>query len=302
MRNNRQYLIVGLFVIITATVLISVWLWFSSHNRQVFNTYVAIFNESVDGVTTNSVVKYNGVEVGKVSKIVLDKKDPRAILVYLNVLQQISLNKKTYATMKAQGVTGLFYISLSVPADAISGDNIKPSNKEPFPEIITKKSLFSNIADQAESIAGNVNVLSSDMKSLLTEKNIAHFSNVLANLDKVSSAIASRSDEINYSVKTMAQILRNVERNSENLNTTFAQIQDLTHILAETTASANGLISDVQDNTLQNINTVLLPNLNGTISHLNQSSYQLEQLLKLLNQNPSALVRGKTAPTLGPGE
>lgn len=302
MRDNKQYLIVGLFVLISTTILLGVWLWFSSYNRQVYNTYVTIFKESVDGVTTNSVVKYNGVEVGKVSRIELDPKDPRVIRLYLNILQQISLNKKTYATMKAQGVTGLFYISLSVPADAESGDNIKPHNKKPYPIIATKQSLLSSLSDQAESIAGNINGLSMDMRTLLNEKNIEHVSNILANLDKLSFAVANSSDEINYSFKALGQVLKSVEQNSENLNTTFVQIQDLTHILAETAGSANSLISDVQDNTLQNVNTVLLPNLNGTISHLNQSSYQLEQLLKLLNQNPSVLVRGKTTPTLGPGE
>ncbi|HLX53648.1 MAG TPA: hypothetical protein VKR58_06890, partial [Aquella sp.] len=108
--------------------------------------------------------------------------------------------------------------------------------------------------------------------------------------------------EISYSVKTMAKILSNVEKNSNNLNTTFVRIQDLINVVAETAANANGLITDVQNNTLQNVNSVLLPNLNSTMSHLNQSSYQLEQLLKMLNQNPSALVRGKTVKALGPGE
>lgn len=302
MRDNKQYLIVGLFVIISATVLIGVWLWFSAHNRQVYNTYVAVFSESVDGVTTNSVVKYSGVEVGKVKKIELNPKEPHSVLVYLNVLQQISLNKKTYASMKAQGVTGIFYISLNVPPDATGGDNIKPHNSEPYPAIITKESFLASLTSQAQSIATNINGLSSDMRAVLDAKNIAHFTSILANLDRVSAAVANHSDDISYSVKTMSKILSNVEKNSENLNTTFAQIQDLTHAVAETAANANGLVTDVQNNTLQNVNAVLLPNLNSTISHLNQSSYQLEQLLKMLNQNPSALIRGKTVKALGPGE
>lgn len=302
MRDNKQYLIVGLFVIISATILIGVWLWFSSHNRQVYNTYVVAFTEAVDGVTTNSVVKYNGVDVGKVKEIELDPKDPRNILIYIDVLQQVSLNKKTYASLKAQGVTGMFYISLNVPRDAKNGDNINPHNSEPYPAISSKESVMSGLTGQAQIIAHNLGDLSSDMRTLLNVKNIEHVSNILANLDKLSAAIANRSDEISYSVTTMAQILKNVKKNSENLNTTFAQIKELTHVVSETTANVNGLVSDVQSNTLQNINSVLLPNLNGTISHLNQSSYQLEQLLKLLNQNPSALVRGKAVQALGPGE
>jgi phospholipid/cholesterol/gamma-HCH transport system substrate-binding protein len=302
MRDNKQYLIVGLFVVIAATILIGVWLWFSAHNRQVYNIYIAIFNESVDGVTTNSVVKYNGVEVGKVKKLEPDPLNPRNTLVYLNILQKVVLNAQAYAVMKGQGLTGLSYISLTVPADAKVGNNIVPNNSEPYPIIPTKPSLLSSLTDQAQGIADNVGEISGEVKQLLNEQNVKHLSNILANLDNLSSAIASRSDEINQSVATMAEILKNVKKNTENLNLTFNQIQNLTNILADTTSNANSLITEVQDNTLQNVNAVLLPNLNSTISHLNQSSYQLEQLLKLLNQNPSALVRGKTTPTLGPGE
>jgi phospholipid/cholesterol/gamma-HCH transport system substrate-binding protein len=302
MRDNKQYLIVGLFVLITATVLISVWLWFSSHNRQVYNTYMAPFKEAVDGVTTNSVVKYNGVEVGKVKKIELDPRDPHGVLVYLDILEQVSINKRAVASMKAQGVTGLFYISVNAPVDAKAGDNIKPHNDAPYPVIATKESLLSGLSGQAQAIANNLGNLSADMRVLLSDKNIKHVSNILSNLDKVSEAIASRSDEIGNSVKMITKILASIEKNSQNLNVTFSKIQDLTQTITDTATSTNGLISDVQNNTLQNINTVLLPNLNSTMSHMNQSSYQLEQLLKMLNQNPSVLVRGKTTKPLGPGE
>ncbi|MCC2625711.1 MAG: hypothetical protein K0R14_1584 [Burkholderiales bacterium] len=302
MRDNKQYLIVGLFVLITATVLISVWLWFSSHNRQVYNTYLAPFKEAVDGVTTNSVVKYNGVEVGKVKKIELDPHDPHSVLIYLDILERVSINKKAVASMKAQGVTGIFYISINVPSDAKSGDNIKPHNEVPYPVITTKESLLSGLTGQAQSIANNLGNLSSDMRELLNEKNIQHVSNILANLDEVSKELSKHSEDVGNSVKTVTKILSSIQKNSENLNVTFSKIQELTGTITETAVSTNGLISDVQSNTLQNINTVLLPNLNSTILHMNQSSYQLEQLLKMLNQNPAVLVRGKTTKPLGPGE
>ena len=69
MNNNRKYLAVGLFVIISTAIAVSVWLWFTASSRQAYNVYLSVFTEAVDGVSTNSAVKYNGVEVGKVKKI-----------------------------------------------------------------------------------------------------------------------------------------------------------------------------------------------------------------------------------------
>jgi phospholipid/cholesterol/gamma-HCH transport system substrate-binding protein len=302
MKSNKQYIIVGAFVIIATTLLVGVWLWFSAHNRTVYDTYLAVFDESVDGVTTSSVVKYNGVEVGRVKQLELDPQNPRSIRVYLNIQQGVALSTATVATMKAQGVTGMSYISLSVPHNVADNGKIVPHNQKPYPQIQTRPSLLSSLSDQAQSIAQNINGVSSEIKDLLNDKNSQHLSNILANMDKLMAAIATRSEDVSKSISTTAEILHNVKKNSENLNETFNQIQDLTKTLAETTATANQMLMEVHGNTLQSVNSVLLPNLNGAIAHLNQSSYQLEQLLRLLNDNPSALIRGKNPQNPGPGE
>lgn len=302
MNNNRQHLIVGLFVIIVTSILIGVWLWLSSSNRKAYNTYISTFNEPVDGLSDNSLIKYNGVEVGKVKLINLDSKNPRNIYVYLNILQTVAINKNTTASIKSQGVTGMSYVDLSLPKTAKNDDNLEPHNEEPYPEIKTKPSLLYSLSEQAQTFTDNIQDVSSQVKTLLNDKNIDHMSNVLNNLDKMSSALASRSVQMEKSIDTLAEILQSVKDNSQNLNNTFRDLSILSKTLTETSKNANNLIINAQNNTMQDLNAVLLPNLNQTITHLNQSSYQLEQFLKILNQNPSALVRGKTPPVLGPGE
>lgn len=302
MNKNRQYLMVGLFVIITTTILVTVWLWFSSSNRKAYNTYVAVFNEPVDGVSNDSLIKYNGVEVGKVKLIELDHKNPRNIYVYLNILQNVPINVDTFASIKSQGVTGMSYIDLRLPKSSTSTSNLVVHNDPPYPEIPTKPSLLYSLSEQAQSLTNNIQDVSSQIKVMLDDKNIEHISNVLNNLDKMSTAIASRSDKMEQSIDTLAELLQSVKDNSQNLNATFKDLSVLSKTLSQTSENANNLILNAQNNTLQDVNAVLLPNLNQTITHLNQSSYQLEEFLKLLNQNPSALVRGKTPVPPGPGE
>jgi len=302
MKNNRQYLIVGLFVIITTAILITVWLWFSASNRQVYNVYLAVFHEPVDGISTSSVIKYNGVEIGKVKQIELDSKNPRNVLIYFNILQNIPINVNTYAILKSQGITGMSYIDLHLPENANITKNLVPHNSPPYPNIMTQPSFLYSISAQAQSITTNVGDISNQVKSILTDQNIQHLSNILSNLEKVSASVASRSTDIEKSMDLLAKVLDNVRQNTNNLNNTFRDIAKLTQTLSQTTKNANELVSNVQNTTLQNINSVLLPNLNRTINNLNQSSYQLAQFLILLNQNPSALVRGKVPAKPGPGE
>ena len=61
MKNKRQYLLVGTFVLAGIVLIIAILLWFSAANRKSYDTYRIVFHEAVDCVTTNSVVSYNGV-------------------------------------------------------------------------------------------------------------------------------------------------------------------------------------------------------------------------------------------------
>ncbi len=302
MKNNRQYLVVGLFVVLTGCILLTVWLWFSSTKHKPYNIYLAVFNEPVDGINVDSVIKYNGVEVGKVKQLQLDSKNPRNVFVYLNILQNIPLNKNTVATLKPQGVTGLSYVDLRLPNDAKIDDNIIPHNEPPYPQVQTQPSFLYSLSEQAQSLADNVKDVSIQFKYMLNDKNINHISNILNNLDRISDSIAKHSDQIGKSIDTLAVILDNVKSNTENLNKTMQDFSKLTVEISKTTHNVDDLLSNIQDNTLQNINAILLPNLNQTIYHLDQTSSELEQFMSMLNQNPSMLIRGKAPAKPGPGE
>jgi phospholipid/cholesterol/gamma-HCH transport system substrate-binding protein len=301
-KENRQYLLVGLFVIVTTSVLVGVWLWFLSNDRQSYNTFLAVFTEPTDGITTNSIVKYNGVEVGKVKAINLDTSNQHHILVYLNVLQNIPINADTYATLKPLGLTGLSFINMHLPKNSSTTKNLTPHNKPPYPQIKTEPSFLYNLSEQAQSVTSNVNDVSLQLKILLNNKNLDHVASVLNNMDKVTTEVAKHSNDITKSMDYITQILADIKRNTKGITHTINNIDELTNTLIKTTNNANTVITGIQQNTLRNFNAVILPNLNQTIEHMDQSSYQLEQLLILLNQNPSALIRGITKPKQGPSE
>ena len=302
MNNNRQYLVVGLFVAILTTFLVVTWLWFSSNNRKSYNIYQTVFNEPVDGVSVNSVVKYNGVEIGKVKNVELDANDPRNIIVSLNILSTVSVNTDTYSILKSQGITGMSYIELRIPQTSTSKTNLVAHNTPPYPQINSHPSLLYDLTEQAQTVTGNIQDVSSQLRILLADDNLDHLSKTFENLDKISNDLARNSGKIDKSLDALVAVLDNVKQNSVKLNQTFENISDLTKSLASTSDNTNKLILGLQGNTMQNINTVLLPNLNQTIMNMNQLTTQLQQFLTILNQNPSVVVRGKALGAKGPGE
>ena len=292
MKSNKQYLMVGTFVLLGFAILIGIWLWFSASNRKAYDTYRVVFHEPVDGVTTNSVVKYNGVEVGKVMSIALDNSDPSSIFVDLNVLQGTPIPTSTYATIKAQGVTGMSFINLGFDKGT-AFSIIKPHNQPP---------LLYSLSEQAQSVTGNIKDISSQVKTLLNDRNLEHVSNIVANLDRLSSALANQSGEISHAVKLVGQVLTNVNENTHSLNDAILQLNSLSKSLQKNSNSLDQVLDSVQNNTLRNINTVFLPNLNQTVTNMSRTSAQVDELMRTINQNPSVLVRGKAPVTPGPGE
>jgi phospholipid/cholesterol/gamma-HCH transport system substrate-binding protein len=248
------------------------------------------------------VIKYNGVEIGKVKDVQLDNNNPRNVIVYLNILSPVRINSQTYAIIKAQGITGMSYIDLRLPKSATSTTNLPVHNTPPYPVISSHPSLMYGLTEQAQSLTNNVQDISSQMKILLADENLAHISNTFANLDKISSSLASKSGQMERSLDNLVVVLENIKNNSAKLNETFENLNDLSKSLANTSNNTNKLILGMQNNTMQNVNAVLLPNLNQTIINMNQASAQLEQFLTILNQNPSVVVRGKVPGAKGPGE
>ncbi len=302
MNDNRQYLAVGLFVVVVTTFLVGTWLWFSSANRRAYNVYQTVFYEPVDGVSLNSVVKYNGVEIGKVRNVELDSNNPRNVIVSLNIISSVSVNRETYAILKPQGITGMSYIDLRLPKSSVSKTNLQVHNSPPYPKIVSKPSLLYGLSEQAQSFTSNVQDVSSQMKILLSDDNLEHLSNTFINLDKISTSLAKNTAKIDQSLSELVTILANIKQNTMKLDQSFENINDLTKSLEKTSDNTNNLVLGLQNNTMQNINTILLPNINQTITNMNQVTRELQQFLIVLNQNPSVVLRGKAPVVKGPGE
>lgn len=287
-KENKQYLLIGTFVLLGIFLTISIFLWFSSNGRLKFNTYVAVFNEAVDGLSNNSAVKYNGVEIGHVEKLELNTKNLKQVFVYLSINQQVPINVSTYAIIKAQGVTGLSYIDLRLPDGANHDVNLVPHNSKPYPQIATRQSFLSNFSAHAQITAANIEQITNQLRIILSQKNVEHVGKVINNLEKISQNIVA--------------VTNTIEKHKQDLGETMVNIKKLAKSLTQTSDNINSVVYSVKNNTLQNINTVLLPNLSNVLLNLNQSSYQLQELLMLINQNPAVLIRGKSTTKPGPGE
>jgi phospholipid/cholesterol/gamma-HCH transport system substrate-binding protein len=116
MERRSHAIATGLFVLLLTAALGAVVAWFQGdHGEHV--SYTVVATNGVPGLNLKAPVKLHGLEVGKVADIAFDPKDPRQVLVTIDVEKRAPLTVSTFARLGYQGITGLSFIDMT-PAPA----------------------------------------------------------------------------------------------------------------------------------------------------------------------------------------
>src|SRR5690242_10309191 len=109
MESRAFALITGLFVLgITACIIL--WAQWLAKVPMARAAYRVVSTVPVAGLNPEAQVRYRGMGVGRVKSIGLDAKDPRRILVDIEVDTNIPIHRSTYAQLGMEGITGIAYV------------------------------------------------------------------------------------------------------------------------------------------------------------------------------------------------
>jgi len=265
MESKINYTLVGAFVLILIVALIIIITWLSAgFTTKHYKTYLVIMNESVVGITTNSSVKYNGVNVGSVKKIALNADNPKQVRLFLQIEEHTPITAGTTATVNSQGLTGITYLALQGSNSNRIPITILPG--EQYPIIRSTPSLFVRLDTALSDLTANMNQITQDINDILGGKNPALLKEILGNLTITSHHLATQS-------KQLDNILIN-------------------------TAKSTQLFPPL----LNTINQRILPSTNEVLENLTVMSNNLLELSDNLKQNPAILLRGQAPLPPGPGE
>jgi len=151
MPSVRTQFSVGLFVVLGMAVVVVFILWLGLMQYfQEGRKYVAFFDESVQGLSKDSAVKYRGVDIGRVDDIRVAP-DGRLVQILLDLRRPLKDNEDIFAQIKAVGITGIMFVELE---HTPKGQTIEPpelSFEPQHPVIPTKpseiKQLLTDVYD-----------------------------------------------------------------------------------------------------------------------------------------------------------
>lgn len=307
MEEKTNYTVVGLIVLFLVAGLLAAGLWLSvGFDKKNYLDYGVYFNEAVSGLGEESIVKYNGVKVGYVRKIRLNKKNPQQVKLLLKLEEGIPITTSTTATLVSQGITGTTFVGLSANSSELTPLPKLPG--EDYPIIPAKPSLFRQLDSALKEVTENINKVSLQIRQVFDQQNADMLKKTLTNLQVFTDVIAANSSSIHQIIQNADLFLRNTAEASQTLPHVMQELKVSTHkmgIMADTVTGAGKKVMDTMQTsktTITNFSQQTIPPAVILLQRLDLIASNLEKLSMQMRLNPSMVIRGTTAPPPGPGE
>lgn len=200
METRSNHVLVGAVVLILLAVLALFTVWIARLNGTSEKEYDIFFKQSVDGLAKGSVVTFSGVPLGQVKEIALWKRDPQFVRVRITVKDETPVLEGTTAGVQGS-FTGTSTIQLDgakkgAPPIACPAENTETACPYGVPVIPTKSIGFGALLSSAPQLLERLSTLTERLTDMLSDRNQNSIAGILANTNRLTSALADRGPEI----------------------------------------------------------------------------------------------------------
>jgi len=221
----------------------------------------------VTGLGNGTTVRFNGIDVGHVSKLNFDPDDPKKVIVTLQVDPALKLHEDSVASIASEGLTGGSYVEID--GGSKTAPVIKPKYWGDYPTIKSKPSTLQQLEESAPLLLAKINSIADRLNLVLSDQNISSISGTLSNLRDVTGALDRHSGDLE-------KILANVSTASTALN---GDLGDLHSVLTDADGTVHRLdrLSDDADAAVNGAQlTQLVAQMRGLVKSVTHLSDQLE--------------------------
>ncbi|MCL5123232.1 MAG: MlaD family protein [Deltaproteobacteria bacterium] len=275
---------VGLFLILVFMLTVTILIWLgASRYFEGSQTVVAYFSESVQGLESDSPVKFRGVPVGRVKKIRMAP-DGRLIEVVMGLNRNFKVTDDLGVKMNLLGLTGLKYLEM----DSFSKDQYKEPIELDFKP---RYRVIPTYSSDIKEIGAALENVFQKLKALDIERISNHFLKVSSKLDEILSN--SKVDSIGADT---ADAIREIKETARKINDDLSKVQ-LGKSLTKTIDKTNEFLQ-VSTETMRNADRMIRRtdnNISLLTQKLDRSADNLIDFTRMIKNKPSSII-------FGPGE
>ena len=314
METKANYVLIGAFVLLAAGALALFTLWIAGNplNRS-YSNYDVIFNGPVNGLSEGGEVRFNGIKVGEITTLRLDRDDPNNVIAHIRVESQTPVRADSVAQLNFMGITGVTFIQILagspdspmlVPVDGVT------------PRIRTSRTLVDELFQGGQDLLGVSGDTIKRLNEMLSEENLEHFTSTLRSVDLAASKIVADNGLLDNASSAMARLgpaIDALEAAAKAVETAAGTISsDMTTLTAEASAALDEVkpMLDQARTTLASlglavnqINTQLTPSASRALRQVGNTAQdvrtliiQMQGLIAQIEQDPSRFVYQQPQP------
>ena len=203
METKANYVAVGAFVLtcILALVITLLWLAGAQYSHE-YTYYRTNFRGAVTGLGKGTAVRYNGIDVGRVEEVKFDPNDPQVVIATLQIQPKLGIRVDSVISIESEGLTGGSYVEIT--GGKKNAALLVPQEGQKYPVIKSAPSTLQKLAKGAPQLLEKLNIAADKINAVLNEKNQKAFARILANLDRTTSMLADRSDDLNSTLVNLS--------------------------------------------------------------------------------------------------
>ena len=188
MEKNANYALVGLssLILFIGLVIFVVWLARISFSQE-YDLYDIVFDGPVRGLNQGGEVHFNGIKVGEVTKIALDRTNPSRVIARARVTSDVPIRVDSYATLEPQGITGVNYVQITAGTPSkpllkvVEKAKCERAGISPcIPILKTQRSALADLLEGGGTVLTRTIEALDRVNRVLSEQNIKNFSATLS--------------------------------------------------------------------------------------------------------------------------
>lgn len=301
METRANYILIGAFTIAGFIGVLAFFLWFARVELDRQFAYYDIRFSSVSGLGNASDVRFSGLPVGQVVDVRLSPDQDGSILVRVEVVAETPVRTDSIATIEAQGVTGVSFVSIG--AGSPDAPLLTSTEAVPIPEIEAGRSTLQTLSEDAPQLLSETLQVVQEIGQLLGDENRVRLENILLNVESASANFAQTLNDFSSVAATVTSFTEEISRFNatlematdeltgvlETADTTIASIGALSEEAMTMVLKGSGALDSVQ-NTIVETERYISENLTGTTEALRQLVADLRAQFTVLGDDAETLM------------
>jgi len=201
--------------------------WMSQYGRGGEMAQLAIrIPGSANGLSVGSPVRFNGIPVGSVRSLAIDKDDPRFSIAMTEVSTSAPVKKSTSAVLEVQGLTGAAYVELS--GGKADDPNIlrQAFDTDTAAVLDAEQSSVTNILSTADKILKRADAAITDIQGFVADAR-GPLTTTIRNAEQFSGSLARNGENIDQFLQSVGGLSDTFKNLSGRLDTVLASVDSL---------------------------------------------------------------------------